>query len=64
VLEATFELEDVADENTFPYDWDGVPGLTRVEDKVRLVPYFAWGNRRPGETMRVWIPGAVTASES
>jgi DUF1680 family protein len=24
--------------------------------RVQLVPYSTWGNRRPGQTMRVWIP--------
>jgi hypothetical protein len=23
---------------------------------VRLVPYALWGNRHPGQAMRVWIP--------
>ena len=29
---------------------------TQVEQgEVVFVPYFAWGNRRPGERMKVWI---------
>jgi DUF1680 family protein len=32
------------------YPWDG-----HVRIDVRLVPYYAWGNRAEGE-MTVWIP--------
>jgi len=30
--------------------------LAQPADAVRLVPYGVWGNRHPGQTMRVWIP--------
>lgn len=26
------------------------------EEGIRLIPYHAWGNRHPGQAMRVWIP--------
>ena len=29
---------------------DGLRGI-----RIRLIPYFAWGNRGPGE-MSVWLP--------
>lgn len=29
---------------------------TQPADAVGLVPYAVWGNRHPGQTMRVWIP--------
>jgi DUF1680 family protein len=29
---------------------------THSAGAVRLVPYGIWGNRHPGQTMRVWIP--------
>lgn len=55
-LSATAKLAAATDQNKFPYDvdaWDQEPVATF---ELRLVPYFAWGNRRPGQTMRVWIP--------
>ena len=57
VLEAAVQLHDVTDRNRFPYSSDA-PSEPRPTEpaKVQLVPYFAWGNRRPGQTMRVWIP--------
>jgi hypothetical protein len=61
VLETTVELEDVADENTFPYHWDAPSEpVPTTPATIQLVPYFAWGNRRPGQTMRVWIPESTT----
>jgi DUF1680 family protein len=55
-LSANAKLAAVTDQNKFPYDvgaWDQEPAASF---ELRLVPYFAWGNRRPGQTMRVWIP--------
>lgn len=55
-LSTIAKLAAVADQNKFPYDvepWDDEPAASL---EVRLVPYFVWGNRRPGETMRVWLP--------
>jgi DUF1680 family protein len=48
-------------DSTFP---DGtLPGSARAapapgpaRERTRFVPYFAWGNRHPGQTMRVWVP--------
>ena len=41
---------------TLPYHdavpWDGDP----VPASIRLVPYYSWGNRLPGNIMRTWIP--------
>jgi DUF1680 family protein len=60
VLEATVELHDVADENTFPYHGDAPSEpVPTTPATVQLMPYFAWGNRRPGQTMRVWIPESI-----
>jgi DUF1680 family protein len=56
VLEAPVVLADVTDHNRFPYSSDAPEPRPAAEAKVQLVPYFAWGNRRPGQTMRVWVP--------
>jgi uncharacterized protein len=55
-LSAMSKLAALTDQNEFPYDvhaWDHEPAASF---ELRLVPYFAWGNRRPGQTMRVWLP--------
>ena len=55
-LQGTFDLVTANDDNAFPYrtaPW-GLEPIGTVQ--VRLVPYFAWGNRRPGQAMRVWVP--------
>ena len=58
VLEAPVQLEDVADNGDFPHLSEATETTGGTVSKVRLVTYFAWGNRRPGQTMRVWVPKA------
>lgn len=56
LLAGRFDFVEVGDKNTFPYrtrPWEADPIGSAG---VRLVPYFAWGNRRPGQAMRVWVP--------
>jgi DUF1680 family protein len=44
-------------DDVFPYSTRPRPGApARAAVDADLVPYFAWGNRQPGETMRVWVP--------
>jgi hypothetical protein len=62
MLEATVQLQGTADNNSFPYQWETTSVPPGTETELRLVPYFAWGNRRPGQTMRVWIPEATPFS--
>jgi DUF1680 family protein len=61
-LQGEFEIAETGDSNTFPYrtePWNQEPRDTTA---AMLVPYFAWGNRHPGQAMRVWIPQSVTAA--
>jgi DUF1680 family protein len=56
VLRGRADVVPADDENAFPYraqPWGTEP--TETADLV-LVPYYVWGNRRPGEAMRVWLP--------
>jgi DUF1680 family protein len=39
-----------------PYYSADHANVVRPAGAVRLVPYGVWGNRDPGQTMRVWIP--------
>lgn len=40
----------------FPYHTPA-PGQARARPTaIQLIPYYAWGNRHPGQTMRTWIP--------
>jgi DUF1680 family protein len=40
---------------TLPYH-DTQPEPRHTHTTIRLIPYLAWGNRIPGQTMRTWIP--------
>ena len=54
-LQAQADICGPRDDDNFPYrseDW----WASSAHAGLTLVPYFAWGNRRPGETMRVWVP--------
>ena len=62
MLKVTVQLQGTADNNSFPYQWETTSVPPGTETELRLVPYFAWGNRRPGQTMRVWIPEATPSS--
>jgi DUF1680 family protein len=42
--------------DTMPYHPADQIGDCASLGPVRLVPYGVWGNRHPGQTMRVWIP--------
>ena len=42
--------------NGTPYYPADHAGGAQPAGAVRLVPYAVWGNRYPGQTMRVWIP--------
>ena len=35
---------------------DDPPGPGDTPAAIRLIPYLAWGNRHPGQAMRIWIP--------
>ena len=55
-LRGNFEVAGPRTPNDFPYrvmSWGQEPIGTV---NATLVPYFAWGNRHSGQTMRVWIP--------
>jgi uncharacterized protein len=56
LLTGTFDLVTADDENAFPYHADPPPADPIGSVQVQLVPYPLWGNRRPGQAMRVWIP--------
>jgi DUF1680 family protein len=57
-LEGRAQLVAADDENSFPYRDKAWPRHATAGTDIRLVPYFIWGNRRPGEAMRVWLPEA------
>jgi hypothetical protein len=59
-VDAGMVAQGMDDNNGLPYG----PALpaTRPGRRVQLVPYLAWGNRRPGQTMRVWIPEEVNSN--
>jgi DUF1680 family protein len=59
VLHGSADVTPADDDNSFPYrehPWGTKPTETT---ELVLVPYYVWGNRRPGEAMRVWLPEAA-----
>jgi DUF1680 family protein len=58
VLRGQGETEPEPPAAMFPYHAaTEVPGPASPA-AIQLVPYYAWGNRHPGQTMRTWIPRA------
>jgi DUF1680 family protein len=55
-LKGSAKLVVTDDENSFPYRTETWHHRPTTSAELCLVPYFAWGNRRPGEAMRVWLP--------
>ena len=56
-LQAQADICGPRDDDNFPYrseDW----WASSAHAGLTLVPYFAWGNRRPGETMRMGADGS------
>jgi uncharacterized protein len=56
LIRGSFGVASPPTSGEFPYratSWSQEPAGTV---QAALVPYFAWGNRHPGQTMRVWIP--------
>jgi DUF1680 family protein len=41
-----------------PYHDEGSRPGQGAPTALRLVPYYSWGNREPGNAMRIWIPAA------
>ena len=58
-LEGTAELVPADDAGTFPYRAQPWPAAPTTSAHLRLVPYALWGNRKPGQAMRVWLPLAA-----
>jgi uncharacterized protein len=56
LLAGTFDLAAAGVEDAFPYRTEPWATDPIGNAQVRLVPYSLWGNRRPGQAMRVWIP--------
>ena len=56
MLQGDFVLAEVPDVNAFPYRAQPWSPDSAGTTEATLVPYFAWGNRHPGQTMRVWLP--------
>jgi hypothetical protein len=61
LLQGEFEIAETGDSNTFPYRTEPRDKEPPETAAAKLVPYFAWGNRHPGQAMRVWIPQSLTA---
>ena len=40
----------------FPYHPVTAAKAPATPADLQLIPYYAWGNRHPGQTMRTWIP--------
>jgi DUF1680 family protein len=40
----------------FPYHAANAAQAPASPAGLQLIPYYAWGNRQPGQTMRTWIP--------
>ena len=56
VLASSTQLRPTPAAN-WPYPPAGAAcAAARSQISIQLVPYSTWGNRHPGQTMRVWIP--------
>jgi len=57
VLRGQGETEPAPPSASFPYHTATTPAQHPASPAaIQLIPYFAWGNRHPGQTMRTWIP--------
>jgi hypothetical protein len=61
VLDAAMVVQGVTKNAGLPYG--PVLPATVPGRRIQLVPYLAWGNRTPGQTMRVWIPEEVKSND-
>ena len=55
-LTARLERRSFPGADGFPYRSSGTDQSAPATQDVLLVPYYSWGNRRPGEAMRVFVP--------
>ncbi|MGH3217324.1 MAG: glycoside hydrolase family 127 protein [Streptosporangiaceae bacterium] len=56
VLRGQGHAQPAPDSGLFPYHPAATAQEPATPADLQLIPYYAWGNRHPGQTMRTWIP--------
>ena len=56
MLRGQGHTQPAPDSGLFPYHPATTAQAPATPAALQLIPYYAWGNRHPGQTMRTWIP--------